>query len=69
MFTSIVEGFVAISAIGSMNLLAGLLRAPEAAAQVSEDGQDWLGHSAINDEQGSTGQQQRQKPNKLLPTF
>jgi hypothetical protein len=39
MFTSTVEGFVAISAIGSMNLLAGLLRAAKAAAQVSEDGQ------------------------------
>lgn len=69
MFTSIVEGFVAISAIGSMSLVAGLLRAAKAAAQVSEDGQDWLGHPAINDEQGSTGQQQRKKLNRLLPTF
>jgi hypothetical protein len=46
MFTSVLEFVAAISMIGSMNLLAGLLRAVKAAAQVSEDGQDWLGHPA-----------------------
>jgi hypothetical protein len=69
MFTYIAEGFVAISVIGSMSLLAGLLRAAKAASQVSEHEQDSLAHPAGNDEQRSTGQQQRNRLNKLLVAF
>jgi hypothetical protein len=65
MFTYLAEGFVAISVLGSMSLLAGLLRAAKAAAQVSEDG---LAHPAGNDEQSSTGQQ-RNGLNKLLAAY
>jgi hypothetical protein len=49
MFTYLAEGFVAISVIGSMSLLAGLLRAAKAGSQASEGG---LVHPAGNYRQG-----------------
>jgi hypothetical protein len=54
MFTYLAEGFAAISIIGSVSLLAGLLRAAKAAAEITEDG---LADPAGNDEQSSSGQQ------------
>jgi hypothetical protein len=69
MFTYLAEGFVAISVIGSMSLLAGLLRAAKAASEVSEHGQDWPVDPAGNDEQNSTGQQQPQRLNRLIVAF
>jgi hypothetical protein len=65
MFTYLAEGFVAISVIGSMSLLAGLLRAAKAGSQASEDGPI---HPAGKDEQNSTGQQ-RNRRNRLLAAF
>jgi hypothetical protein len=54
MFTYLAEGFVALSVIGSLSLLAGLLRAAKAASQASEDG---LAHPSGSNEQSSAGQQ------------
>jgi hypothetical protein len=63
MLTYLAEGFVAISILGSMSLLAGLLRAAKAAAQV---GEDVPAHPAANDEGGPTGQQRNGLDNLIV---
>jgi len=69
MITYLAEGFVAISVVASMSLLAGLLRAAKAASQVSEHEQDWAAAPAGDGEQSSTSQQQPKRVNKLLVAF